>query len=108
MNQQKEQYQNQGSLQDYINEVYDRTAIDGEDYELYCDHCFRACVDNSVIGYYSSKTKAKRVLTVKKIKAVGGAGADGYIDIKDPTQEDGWRCLMHRVTGYDAGWYYND
>jgi hypothetical protein len=70
---------------------------------------FRASVDSKVIGYAKTLPAAKRILSAKKIKEVGGSFASGYIDQFDHEQEpNDWMQVAQRViasSGNPAGWY---
>jgi hypothetical protein len=79
-------------------------------------HIYRASIDTTVVGHFTSMTAAMKVLTASAVKDAGGY--NGYVDVYDPqntimpmkgAEDDGYKCMRHRVVdGGDVGWYWND
>jgi hypothetical protein len=79
---------------------------------------FRASIDETVVGYFSSMSAAMKALSSRAIKEEGGY--NGYVDVYDPedkilpgkeAQPDGYKLLRHRVVDGGAGnngWFWND
>ena len=84
--------------------------------QIEAGYIYRASIDIKVVGHFKSMSAAMKVLTAAAIKDAGGY--NGYVDVYDPddkimpskgSEDDGYKCMRHRVVrGGDAGWYWND
>jgi len=68
---------------------------------------YRASVDTTVVGRFSSESAAKKALTKKVITEIGGGFACGWVDREE---EDGstTSLLQRIIAGGEVGWWRND
>jgi len=80
---------------------------------------YRSSIDSKVIGYFTTVTAAKKALSVKAIRQIGGGYSAGYIDLFDPNDDikpgwesfgGGWKTEWTRLQGrgVEAGWIHNN
>jgi hypothetical protein len=81
-------------------------------------HIYRASIDGKVVGHFTSMSAAMKVLTARAVK--DARGCSGYVDVYDPddtimpskgAEDDGYKCMRHRVVDGgvgNSGWFWND